>query len=70
MTYEIKDVYGISVYHTAITHGGGIPIYPDFALTVQDQYPNKTFNNCLDWKRGITPLFLRLNILNDTPIQF
>jgi methylase of polypeptide subunit release factors len=52
MTYKIKDVYGISVYHTAITHGGGIPIYPDFALTVQDQYPNRTFNNCLEWCAG------------------
>ena len=62
MIYKIENIYGVNVSYTDETHGGGIPIYPDFITILKDRYPNKIFNNCLEWCAG--PGFIGFAILS------
>ncbi len=61
MNYEFENVYGLKVFYTKETHGGGIPIFPDFINVIKTLYPNKKFNNCLEWCAG--PGFIGFAVL-------
>lgn len=62
MIYDIENVYGLSVCYTNDTDGGGRIIYPDFVKILKNKYPDKTFNNCLEWCAG--PGFIGFSMLS------
>lgn len=61
MRFESENIYGLKVFYTKETHGGGIPIFPDFINVIKTLYPDRKFKNCLEWCAG--PGFIGFAVL-------
>lgn len=58
---KVENVYGVDVYYTDRSDGGGLSIYKDLVVVMQKLYGNKKWNHCFEWCAG--PGFMGFSVL-------
>lgn len=62
LTFRTSGNHSINVYYTSECDGGGTVFGTKYVDVIKKRYPNRTFNNCLDWCSG--PGFIGFNLLD------
>lgn len=62
LTFQTSGNHNISVCYTNECDGGGTVFGIKYVDVIKKKYPNRTFDNCLDWCSG--PGFIGFNLLD------
>jgi|688.fasta_scaffold87694_4 methylase of polypeptide subunit release factors len=62
LTFQTSGNHSISVCYASEYDGGGTVFGTRYVDVIKKKYPNRTFNNCLDWCSG--PGFIGFNLLD------
>jgi methylase of polypeptide subunit release factors len=62
LVFQTSGKHSISVHHTKNCDGGGKSFGQRYIDIIKIRYPNRTFNNCLDWCSG--PGFIGFSLLS------
>jgi methylase of polypeptide subunit release factors len=67
LVFQTSGKHRISVHHTKNCDGGGKSFGQRYIDIIKIRYPNRTFNNCLDWCSG--PGFIGFSLLSHAICQ-